>query len=1798
MDLVRVNLHRLDCPTERFLDPAGRILLRDLFWSFAKKDIQDLVTYVTPDSMESSLHFPSNDGVIQIYGVLAHLIFDDEGAWYAGMYRAQGKYVVDDHPFVPFRAMEHFMISGGLGWITTSIVRLLSTLLQEEGFASNIHSLIDSTDDNHRSNLNPSGWSHYTTIDQSYADAVQLRIMLLVNLCSRLVMDVYLSPIRFPDGYWRVSSSNDVVASSSFQEDRTGGDISNSKTSSIAIPLPSKLDIGTGSKESRTSEHPLMEAAVENSMDKLIMRIEKKRKECRVSTLFRAFHLLWSSPTQSRDNYTLSPLACLIACYAVFWRDGDLDSLSHLSRTTHDPNTHEMNRNTITFKNYFELPLIPQRREGMDQCVYCLQQMVDPAGNLFFAGATYPKANDVGNGLRSQTDATKKTSLSSHFGDPCNSSDDQTNRKRSRSTSSLCDNPPKKKSNIDRGDQYSDTALNKMATILEEKSRSLLADTIYHDDDCENDHNEDEDIPEEEEEDGHDDAIMVGDIDDEVDHDESDDDDCSDYDHIESAELDEEEDVVTRKVRGSEHKGELDYEKWERLSLSDATFSVIPKIERDKNLIRASMEVLHAQYRQRWTELSTNIPTSRPECHGFLRSTSSPLLTITAEQLILQNICDIVKPPPKPFKMKIVMKRAPTQEEFFRGSLSRNPINIESIKVSGQRSSLHSLGGIEEPSVRDLRQHIATDLNMEDSAELLELLVGNKILGLNLKLRVVSQVIWRKHVMEKAISNSGFSSSFLPSSLVNRRTESRSMFSIFFGMTNDTDVHNSVDDSQLPPMVVTYRLMGVDGEATEERVDDGDLVDPEALNEARISSEENEKLLENQYSLTYIVTERKGIQVLLDSLEAYLRSCMRNIHRDNVGRKLNYDISNPARTLFLKSRPCPSLILLRHCARLKGNRVKMVKCRAPTTLLRILLDLLSCLEESRSSMVDTTRCDSETLNPTASYLQELIETLSSVISEDTTSCCIDDKDYISDREDDASLRVLLSSLSTSYLSVELRSVISKLLPYLTYGQPQLSRYLAAEFVRHVPTESLGCNDLDKSDNASVLMDTFVNCAIQLPTISLCQHFREELLKQNFVSNLVEFLMQQVPNRPPHWCPALFESSTKLEPDGKNLNETSWRLYFGRKGLILAMKILVGISTNHIPTQNAICGLPDKSVDGSLVSREGSSQYSFVTVCHWIESTSDYNNISTCGLGIQAETLLDIMIENSGELKTIILNIRNVTRERKKAIADERRKSLMAMNSFASTQEASNAAFPTCREKFGQLLPGTRKDPNFEPTSKLRVSPLHVDPSKETLMKSKWLVEMESMEDESGLTCVVCQEGRKIVPKELLGLYCFTKKVTLPSKLTVTSIDGSGLLRCFPLDFHPVAWNAPEYTVMVDSIRSAVERIQSLHSDKSNKAIGDLSNSFFVTTVSAGNAIHCSCHVKARVADKNHTKAPKTEWEGATLRNSRVMCNVILPLMSASVSKVPQYLVDSYFEEYTSEIVRLAGSRPQSMLWLILHDLYFLILRMSCGESLTNDCGGGSITSNSLLVFYMLLLVEKYKANHTDAFNHASALSYSLILCWKTIQSNDHGIDSSLLSRLRLGIAEAAPMAAISCILFHNRKNEESDNASVSTRLWFMYRDVFCACLIYTAGHRHALGIEGSGCDQNRRLFTGKRARSTSFNDWDGDSLVDKASKSSGNSLMTKLKSLIGKRTSCPLDQYAKALRPMLALFIVLDRLAGEFSVDMKDEAIDQGAVALANVIESCQRAENLAALMRIGNIPIDKERILDAFDEGYKAGKK
>lgn len=358
---------------------------------------------------------------------------------------------------------------------------------------------------------------------------------------------------------------------------------------------------------------------------------------------------------------------------------------------------------------------------------------------------------------------------------------------------------------------------------------------------------------------------------------------------------------------------------------------------------------------------------------------------------------------------------------------------MASLKPAGTSSGGGSSDRSNEPLVSDLRLHIAKDLQMEDSAEMLELLVANKILDMNLKLRVVQQVVWKKYVEENATSAaaSGVAGAGANHQMISTGSGMSMIFSSNALLRGRTSGNSVADDNAIlqsfPPMVVTYRLAGVDGEATEDNLTPDDIDDPEAPSAANSTPAAIERRMEKEFGITRMITQNRGVAVLLASVQGTISDLLRRIRRDEVARRRmlrnvttageddNNEDGNTTREQLAKSPPCPGLTLLRLCANISDNRKKLLANRAPTLLLRILLDILNAMNRSsddgnrkgrkRSSTIDFSSQSSMDVdnpseggdgpavpsstrnkvhhvegNPTTEALQEIIEMLASDIS--------------------------------------------------------------------------------------------------------------------------------------------------------------------------------------------------------------------------------------------------------------------------------------------------------------------------------------------------------------------------------------------------------------------------------------------------------------------------------------------------------------------------------------------------------------------------------------------------------------------------------------------------------------------------------------------------------------------------------------------------------------------------------------------------------------------------------------------------
>lgn len=1211
--------------------------------------------------------------------------------------------------------------------------------------------------------------------------------------------------------------------------------------------------------------------------------------------------------------------------------------------------------------------------------------------------------------------------------------------------------------------------------------------------------------------------------------------------------------------------------------------------DRSQLYIKAAMEVLSLQHS----------PISKSKSPQQLHKDVAPL-SILAEKALMDSVMHIVKPEKKPLDAKIILRRAPTQEDFLRNQ-SKDVVSFSSLKSPNSGNSK------EEPTVRDLRQHIANDLQMGDSAEMLEVLLANKILDVDLKLRVVLQTVWKDHLMQHS---EGSSSSSLSSLLAGGgRGGSRSFLSSSSGLSlmlysslersmgssgsGSLSINADTPDDALPPMVVTYRLTGVDGEATEDTV--SSLVDPEAPSESS-TEQEIELLMEKEYGITRIVMARRGVFCLLRSVQSNILHTLRKIRRDSVGEGENH-----ARKMFKQSF-YPGLSLLVCCSKLPSNRKLLLQARAPTTLLRLLLDVLDALEDDGST-------ESSESNSTATALQELIEVLASDILSSNGNASSDADEEGETDEDSSTLRLLIQSIKTSSLSKTLRNVIAKLVPYLTYGKPKLSKELASEFMIHIDPDQLGECEVDSSNETksnseqkSVLMDTFIHASISLPANEVCNSLRTELLNCGFVERIVRHVLRDCPKEPPSWSPSLWSKEQEISKTKQLHLEKQWKKFSKRPGLKSSFEILIGLCKEHHPTQASLGSFDDNDV-------------SFLQFCHWLESTSDNSSkaITMKGFGLHAETLLDDIAEfgdPSSDVVKEIKSLRKKTRNRKKEIAmDRRKKTLVSVNKFAAFSGVSSAnasadgqsttdgnsavTAPFWAPVLGLLSqektekpPGTDSE-NIPPT--------------EASAKPDWMKELENMEDETGLTCAVCQEGRKYKSSEMMGLYAYMKKVSIEHG-DRSNLDGTKLLTNLPTTLPPSLQDSLAVAEWHQSGKAVGDELKDSATSRSSSSRNR--SNHYTTTVTAGNAIHMSCHARARRADKNHPKAPKSEWEGATLRNLGVNCNVICPLVSSKSSSVSLFSVEQALAEHQTAVANMIGVPPKSNLWTVLHDLRLMLLRIAYGESLDADCGGGSTGSNAQLIFHQLSMAKMFENEaQVDAptvAQHARNLSAGFLAACEIVSAEDYeSLDKSPLIR---GIADSSLMAALTSILFHNTKEDyvSSTNDTGSSphpkRRWVMGKELFLRGLLNCAGCRHALAIHDSGCISTRNVGR-KRSRSRSFVEWDMENENANGSQESSPSTSrtpSARKSMSPKinTSRATIDDFGSAIRPMIVFYAIMDQLSSDFAPNHDDEKIEECANRLVDVIQACQKSKSIHELLENAKVTMSHEKIIKELQRG------
>jgi len=854
-----------------------------------------------------------------------------------------------------------------------------------------------------------------------------------------------------------------------------------------------------------------------------------------------------------------------------------------------------------------------------------------------------------------------------------------------------------------------------------------------------------------------------------------------------------------------------------------------------------------------------------------------------ARLFLLEQMYETISPPQSQFKYRVHLRRAPSQEEFFRGSLSKNPVWSTDIPRTQGQDQHHEIrdGSESEVTVRDLRVMIARDLGIADTTELLELLVTGKILSMDLPLRLVFEKIWRPFVAERHPDEYG-----------------------------DPDTSPEV----LPSMLVTYRLAGVDGEATEEVVES-----LSHYSEGEDAADPNEK-----YRATDILGENKAGFTLFLSLA-------------------RPPTSSSVQTIVWEVCAFATKILRLSC-KIKENRGMLLALNAPEILLTQLLLVLGCT--SKVSLVSTV-----TLN--------LLQILEELGEENEGAAAVEcwatpEAMDVEEEGDDDKVTAFMDGLSEPSLvqallkSPSLSKAVGRLLPSLTLGKRKASKALADRVLVEIDWAKVDIMSDDTVElerperlRLTVLLESLAGLAEgsgrTAQNSSSLGMLRDLLLDNGFTSNVISSVNRGLPDIGIRQC--VMKCATRADYlREKDKVEKQWQQYLQRPSLVYSLRVLRGLCQSHLRTQE------------TLVSA------GLLPVLHDIEE------ITSSGVaGSLAEMMLESISEQNPSAAVSVAELRRQTRQQKRRLAQQNRNralqkigikpapSTVDITSAAAAASGNSssgdgvggdqAAGPSNEAASSSSLMLSQTDAARIPTA---LAPSMGEKNDQKIQgpgvaapTPKWLLEMEALVEESGHTCMVCQEGYTCKPKEALGIYVHTKAIQ-GQDLAVLEGDtlgtgtSSGMRSLSSLSDHPTTTISTDpYRLLVDTVGVGLSRPVS--SRRSCKV---------VTTVTAFNLIHFSCHSEAVRADRA-LKQPKSEWDGASLRNSRVSCNGMLPLRGPkSMDEAYRLAVEKHFSRMSS--LGVGQHSPVGRFGLVVHDLRLLLLRLAWQESLREDCGGGSL----------------------------------------------------------------------------------------------------------------------------------------------------------------------------------------------------------------------------------------------------------------
>ncbi|XP_051186441.1 auxin transport protein BIG [Lolium perenne] len=521
---------------------------------------------------------------------------------------------------------------------------------------------------------------------------------------------------------------------------------------------------------------------------------------------------------------------------------------------------------------------------------------------------------------------------------------------------------------------------------------------------------------------------------------------------------------------------------------------------------------------------------------------------------ILEQLCDLICPvKPEPVYL-LILNKAHTQEEFIRGSMTKNPYS--SVEIG--------------PLMRDVKNKICQQLDMigliEDDYGM-ELLVSGNIISLDLSISQVYEQVWKKHhgQTQHSLSN-----------------------------TSTLSAASSVRDC--PPMTVTYRLQGLDGEATEPMIKE--------LEEEREESQDPEI----EFAIAGAVRECGGLEIILSMIQS-LRDDELRSNQEELASVLN---------------------LLKYCCKIRENRCALLRLGA----LGLLLDTarrafsVDAMEPAEGILLIVESLTLEANESDISISQSVFTT-----SIEETGACEQAKKIVV-----MFLERLCHPLGTKKSNKQQRNeeMVARILPYLTYGEPAAMEVLVehfepylrdwGEFDRLQKQHEENRKDDDLSQKASMqrsAVENFVRVSESLKTSSCGERLKEIILEKGITKAALGHLRE------------------KFASAGQTGSRTSaeWTAGLKLPSIPFILSMLKGLAKGHLPTQKC-------------VDEEG-----ILPLLHALEGVPGENEIGARAENL-LDTLANKENNGDGYLGEKIQELRHATRDEMRRLALKRREMLL------------------------------------------------------------------------------------------------------------------------------------------------------------------------------------------------------------------------------------------------------------------------------------------------------------------------------------------------------------------------------------------------------------------------------------------------------------------------------------------------------------------------------------------------------------